>query len=53
MVDAFKMSDILCYIPKCYQKVEMFGKMRLRKESLLSSLVFVYMTREQTYDFVK
>lgn len=53
VVDAFKEADILYYIPKRYQKVEISGKKRLRKEPLLPGLVFVYMTRERTHDFVK
>lgn len=53
VVDAFKEADILYYIPKRYQKVEMSGKKRLRKEPLLPGLVFAYMTRERTHDFVK
>ncbi|MGM9686418.1 MAG: transcription termination/antitermination NusG family protein, partial [Bacteroidaceae bacterium] len=53
VVGAFKKADVLYYIPKRYQKVEIAGKKRLRKESLLPSLVFAYMTRERTHDFVK
>ena len=53
VVAAFKKADILYYIPKRYQKVEISGKKRLRKESLLPGLVFAYMTRELTHDFVK
>ena len=53
VVDAFKKADVLYYIPKRYQKVEISGKKRLRKEPLLPGLVFAYMTRERTHDFVK
>ena len=53
VVDAFKKADVLYYIPKRYQKVEIAGKMRLHKEPLLPGLVFAYMTRERTHDFVK
>lgn len=53
VVGAFKEADILYYIPKCYQKVEISGKKRLSKEPLLPWLVFAYMTRERTHDFVK
>ncbi len=53
VVDAFKEADILYYIPKRYQKVEISGKKRLRKEPLLLGLIFAYMTRERTHDFVK
>ena len=53
VVDAFKKADVLYYIPKRYQKIEIAGKKRLCKESLLPGLVFAYMTRERTHDFVK
>ena len=36
-----------------YEKVEISGKKSLRKEPLLPGLVFAYMTRERTHDFVK
>lgn len=53
VVDAFKEADILYYIPKRYQKIEISGKKKLRKEPLFPGLVFAYMTRERTHDFVK
>lgn len=53
VIDAFKKVDILYYIPKRYLKVEISGKKRLSKEPLLPGLVFAYMTRERTHDFVK
>lgn len=39
--------------PKRYLKVEISGKKRLSKEPLLPGLVFAYMPRERTHDFVK
>ncbi len=53
VVKAFKEADILYYIPMHYEKVEISGKKKLRKEPLLPGLVFAYMTREKTHDFVK
>lgn len=53
VVDAFKKADILYYIPMHYQKVEISGKKRLCKEPLIPGLVFAYMTRERTREFVK
>lgn len=53
VVDAFRKADILYYLPMHYQKVEISGKKRIRKEPLLPGLVFAYMTRERTRDFVK
>lgn len=52
-VDAFKETGVQYYIPMRYQRVEISGKKRLRKEPLLPGLVFAYMTRERTHDFVK
>lgn len=53
VVDAFRKSDILYYIPMHYKNVVIFGKKRLGKEFLLPGFVFAYMTRERTHDFVK
>lgn len=52
-VEALNNADIQVYIPMHYDKVEIYGKKRLRKVPLLPGLVFAYMTREKTYEFVK
>lgn len=52
-VEAFKEAGIQYYVPMRYEKVEIAGKKRLRKVPLLPSLVFAYMTREKTHEFVK
>lgn len=53
VVDAFTAVGVMYYIPIHYEKVEISGKKGLRKQPLLPGLVFAYMTREQTRDFVK
>lgn len=53
VVNAFKEADVQYYIPMRYQKIEISGKKMLRKEPLLPGLVFAYMTRKKTHDFVK
>ena len=53
VIEAFNAADVLYYNPMHYEKVEIYGKKRLRKEPLLPGLVFAYMTRERTHDFVK
>ena len=41
------------YIPMHYDKVKTDGKETIRKVPLLPGLVFAYMTREKTHEFVK
>lgn len=52
-VDALKNKGIEIYIPMHYDKIEISGKKKLRKVPLLPGLIFAYMTREMTFDFVK
>ena len=53
VTDAFKIANILYYIPMHYEKVEIAGKKRLIEKPFLPGLIFAYMTRERTHDFVK
>ena len=53
VIEAFKHAEILHYTPSVYQKVEISGKKMLRKEPLLPGLVFAYITRTRTLEFVK
>ena len=53
VTDAFQKANILYYIPMRYEKVEISGKIRLLEKPFLPGLVFAYMTRERTHDFVK
>ena len=46
-------AGIQVYYPMHYEKIEIYGKERLRKVPLLRGPLFAYMTREQTYDFIK
>ena len=52
-VEALTNAGIQVYYPMHYEKIEISGKERLRKVPLLPGLLFAYMTREQTYDFIK
>ena len=53
VTDAFKKANIQYYIPMHYEKVEISGKKRLLEKPFLPGLIFAYMTRERTHDFVK
>lgn len=53
VVEALKAASVQLYIPLHYDKVEIKGKERLRKVPLLPGLLFAYMTREKTCEFVK
>lgn len=53
VVDALENKGIKMYIPMRYDMIEMSGKKKLRKVPLLPGLIFVYMTREMTFDFVR
>ena len=52
-VKVLKDAGIQLYIPMHYTKIRISGKERLRKVPLLPGLVFAYMTREKTYEFVR
>lgn len=52
-VEALNDAGIQVYVPMHYDKVEISGKKKLRKVPLLPGLVFAYMSREKTYEFVR
>ncbi len=53
IVEALKAENVEVYVPMHYEKVDISGNMRLRKMPLLPGLVFAYMTRKKTLDFVR
>lgn len=52
-VSALQGAGIQVYIPMHNEEVEISGKKRLRKVPFLPGLVFAYMTRGKTYEFVR
>ena len=52
-LEYFKAKNVETYLPMHYVIKEINGKRKLVHEPLLSNLIFAYMTREKSYEFVK
>lgn len=52
-LEYFKAKNVETYLPMHYVIKEINGKRKLVHEPLLSNLIFAYMTREKSHEFVK
>ena len=52
-LEYFKAKNVETYLPMHYVIKEINGKRKLVHEPLLPNLIFAYMTREKSYEFVK